>query len=105
MQAGLCGLEDVGAKVWGEPGAGQIRGRGEEGQASRHWQFHMVTAEGKRGVSSEGDVTGAAAREDNLEQREAQIGTCAVAGEDDVGSRHNVVGSAGRWVQERKIGY
>ena len=105
VQAGLCGLEDIGAKVWGEPGAGQIRGRAQEGQAGRHWQFHVVTAEGKRRVGSEGDVTGAAAREDNLEQQEAQIGTCAVAGEDDIGSRHNVVDSAGRWVQERKVGY
>ena len=105
MQAGLRDLEDVGAKVWGPHGAGQIRGRAEQGQTSRHWQFHMLTAKGERRLGSEREVVGAAAPEDNLEQREAQVGTCAVAGENDVGSWHSVFGSAGRWVQERKIDY
>ena len=65
----------------------------------------MVAAKGKRGIGSEGGMVGAANREDDLDQREAQIGTCAVAGEDDIGSWHGAVGSAVYWVQERKIGY
>ena len=95
MQPGLRSLKDVGAKALGPHGAGQIWGRAEEGQASRHGQLHIVAAKGKRGIASEGYVVSAADREDNLEQREAQIGTCAVAGEDDIGSRHGMVRSVG----------